>query len=800
MGRLGRVFLYVLVFIISLYIICLDRTLVYATSTFEDDFSVNLDNWDLIDDGYTQVIGVGTSYGLYGWYLEDGKLFGEAGYNETSLLTLDIGKTFSYFDFTCDAMNINGVDQSFWLKMSEDGSSYYEINYRYNEPDWPQDHNKISFRKVNNGVQEYFTQVDMGTNGLPNLNPGQQYRLRLYFNENGEISIYLDDLLVYQYLDSSPLPAGKIIFRNWGGNFNSYTMGRVKNVFDNVKLDYVPESTSVDTDTKVVILPGLGASWNPLGVMGISDPNLVWSVPPFIHVYDNLVRFFEANGYVKDQNLFVWGYDWRRPVNEITTNFDSYISSITDSNDKIILIGHSLGGLVARSWYQNNLLDNRIEKVVSLGSPHQGAVDAYEVWAGGQVSSRGLLSVLLNILILLNKDVNETRMSVIHEYAPVVNNLQPVFDFAYREAQLLPYSSMTDFNSVLTLKNNDIGVSQLDNLHTIGGKSIATSQFVSLTDRSFFDKRLGLWPDGRIAGITTSDFGDGTVLISSALMGPNYYEFNSGHRELTTTSISTLQSILGLGETGVISEDDSDDSLIFYIASPAHLEITCGLNTFQSDSMGFAIIDRSIDFNECQVNVVADGGGGDYKLVVGNSSSDEWSIYKSNVMMGEVDSYVFGKGGLLVSQNNIYKIYKKHCQELLVDYPGDTDLLKCVSDTDSKNGPGLVNDVFDFQARVRVNTLSFEMINMLIPVISESDVSKTSAEWFIKNGKDMFKLVDMAGLLKEKSQIDTDDFGVDSYALASDVFKFIESEFDSEKYGDVKARFELTRRLLKQVW
>ena len=123
-----------------------------------------------------------------------------------------------------------------------------------------------------------------------------------------------------------------------------------------------------------------------------------------------------------------------------------------------------------------------------------------------------------------------------------------------------------------------------------------------------------------------------------------------------------------------------------------------------------------------------------------------------------------------------------------------------MSDADEGNGSRLVDDVFDFQAKIRVNTLSFEMINMLIPIIREDRVSETEARWFKKNGEDMFKLVDITGLLKEELQMKTDDFGVNSYALASEVFKFINTELKAGQYGNVKARFDLTRRLLRQVW
>ena len=62
----------------------------------------------------------------------------------------------------------------------------------------------------------------------------------------------------------------------------------------------------------------------------------------------------------ENKDFFVWNYDWRKSIADIKNDFDSYINNKNLSdNDDIYLVGHSLGGVVARLWAQDNKNDNR---------------------------------------------------------------------------------------------------------------------------------------------------------------------------------------------------------------------------------------------------------------------------------------------------------------------------------------------------------------------------------------------------------------------------------------------------------
>jgi hypothetical protein len=60
--------------------------------------------------------------------------------------------------------------------------------------------------------------------------------------------------------------------------------------------------------------------------------------------------------------------------------------------------------------------------------------------------------------------------------------------------------------------------------------------------------------------------------------------------------------------------------------------------------------------------------------------------------------------------------------------------------------------------------------------------------------------VENVAVIKKEKGIDTDNFGVSSFALGEEVFKNAEEDFTSGDFGGVKARFELTKKILQQVW
>lgn len=47
--------------------------------------------------------------------------------------------------------------------------------------------------------------------------------------------------------------------------------------------------------------------------------------------------------------------------------------------EKVILIGYSMGGLTGRHYLTKHLLDHHVQRLITIGSPHQGSAFA-KVW------------------------------------------------------------------------------------------------------------------------------------------------------------------------------------------------------------------------------------------------------------------------------------------------------------------------------------------------------------------------------------------------------------------------------------
>jgi len=101
--------------------------------------------------------------------------------------------------------------------------------------------------------------------------------------------------------------------------------------------------------------------------------------------YRGLIERLAFFGFEEGRNLFIAHYDWRAPVADL---YPLYLVPVINEAkektgaDKVHLVAHSLGGLVARSYVQSVLYGarNDVGKLIMLGTPNRGAADAYAAW------------------------------------------------------------------------------------------------------------------------------------------------------------------------------------------------------------------------------------------------------------------------------------------------------------------------------------------------------------------------------------------------------------------------------------
>ncbi len=100
-------------------------------------------------------------------------------------------------------------------------------------------------------------------------------------------------------------------------------------------------------------------------------------------IYESMIRYLEklegVNPYFHAYDWRKNVYDWQQPRDPATIDLDALVDSAlkeTNSN-KVTLLAHSMGGLLARAYIDDPALAAKISRVVTLGTPYWGAPKAW---------------------------------------------------------------------------------------------------------------------------------------------------------------------------------------------------------------------------------------------------------------------------------------------------------------------------------------------------------------------------------------------------------------------------------------
>jgi pimeloyl-ACP methyl ester carboxylesterase len=454
------------------------------------------------------------------------------------------------------------------------------------------------------------------------------YRLT---RNDGIYSVYLNNLeigsSIVSYANNNCLPKNVILGNPLyfeGYSWSSFSIDYVKNFY----LDNYP--TLEEKTKKYILIPGLGASWNTKAmvyddVVDIHD----WTMTPFVNNYDNISDFFED----ETLDFSIWNYDWRKPLLEIVQDFEEYVDDNIEDDDEVYVIGHSLGGLVARMWYQKNSDDVRIGKVVSVGSPHKGAIKAYEAYNGVKLSDGFDFSgVIWNLYLTLINQGGSTKVETVRELAPILLDLSPTYEFLSKNNVLFPKEESKYFNSNLSDWNSNFN--NWDKVWPIAGTGEETKYQINLKNRSIFDQVLDLWPDGKPKSYEYLD-GDGTVVVESAGYDKeNKIEIVGGHDDLVNVSINEIKDLLGFEEDGVEELENEYEGRLFYLGSPAVLKVKCEGIDEKSDNNGFIFVGKNESEGNCQIKILGSDEG-IYHLVIADTLLNSWQYFENEIKKDE---------------------------------------------------------------------------------------------------------------------------------------------------------------------
>ncbi len=109
----------------------------------------------------------------------------------------------------------------------------------------------------------------------------------------------------------------------------------------------------------------------------------------FYGIYRSILNDIKAIGYTEngsEKRFISYPYDWRQPNQHTARKLAEHLSQ-QDSFEEIILLGHSMGGLVLRYMLESGEFEqepwfDKISQLITLGTPHLGAAAAINQVAG----------------------------------------------------------------------------------------------------------------------------------------------------------------------------------------------------------------------------------------------------------------------------------------------------------------------------------------------------------------------------------------------------------------------------------
>jgi pimeloyl-ACP methyl ester carboxylesterase len=101
-----------------------------------------------------------------------------------------------------------------------------------------------------------------------------------------------------------------------------------------------------------------------------------------IDMYGGLIRFCTSHtglGLKENDSFFAFAYDWRKSCQVNARKLSSFIQENEEDKDRrIVLVGHSMGGLVCRlALAQDKDLLSRVDSLIQVGSPVGGSAQSY---------------------------------------------------------------------------------------------------------------------------------------------------------------------------------------------------------------------------------------------------------------------------------------------------------------------------------------------------------------------------------------------------------------------------------------
>ena len=96
-------------------------------------------------------------------------------------------------------------------------------------------------------------------------------------------------------------------------------------------------------------------------------------------VYAPVLAHLHRLGYREGHDLFAFDHDWRRSVFENAELLAAFVrEKVPDETRRVDILGHSMGGLIARVYAIKFGGSARLGRLMSAGTPFRGSVKVFE--------------------------------------------------------------------------------------------------------------------------------------------------------------------------------------------------------------------------------------------------------------------------------------------------------------------------------------------------------------------------------------------------------------------------------------
>jgi len=410
--------------------------------------------------------------------------------------------------------------------------------------------------------------------------------------------------------------------------------------------------TSIPTPTpsnalKVIFVPGLFGSWNKEAILhNKKSEQKDWIINPIINEHKGIIETFKKLGYVENTNFYVFAYDWRKSIESIADDLNTYINSKTLQGEKVKILSYSLGGLVSRIYSQKYSLA-KIDTLLTVASPHHGTSKVYKPVEAGEIDQDNSWEWMAEKTILsLNRSYFDSDKKTIEKVFPVLQNLLPVYNYIEKDTGgFINYQDMIMKNTYLDNYNKIFTPNT--NFKSFSGEKVNTSFGYVVAPQSVSDKLIDIYPDGRPIS-ETKMMGDYILTGQTEDIGNNI-KTPYDHGEIIYKK-DALKNILNALNISYIDDQivegagtRLDKSIMVLIKSPATMELSLG-NTKYLENEGMIFVENAEE-GEYQLKIIGNDYG-DYTAIVGKNYPDksEWTEFKGLINTdppsSQIDNYL----------------------------------------------------------------------------------------------------------------------------------------------------------------